>query len=61
MSKRVYCIASFEAKDGLNEELFKVLQSLEPTNYKRRWLYSIYCYKTYNSSKCNWKKLSNSI
>lgn len=30
MSKRVYCIASFEAKDGLNEELFKVLQSLEP-------------------------------
>ena len=30
MSKRVYCIASFEAKDGLNDELFKVLQSLEP-------------------------------
>lgn len=30
MSKKIYCIASFEAKDGLNEELFKVLQSLEP-------------------------------
>ena len=30
MSKKIYCIASFEAKEGLNEELFKVLQSLEP-------------------------------
>ena len=30
MSKKIYCIASFEAKDGKEKELFEVLQSLEP-------------------------------
>ena len=30
MSKKIYCIASFKAKDGKVEELFKILQALEP-------------------------------
>jgi len=30
MSKKIYCIASFEAKDGKEKELLEVLQSLEP-------------------------------
>lgn len=30
MSKKLYCIASFKAKNGKETELFKVLQSLEP-------------------------------
>jgi len=30
MSKKVYCIASFEAKDGKENELLEVLQALEP-------------------------------
>ena len=30
MSKKIYCIASFEAKEGKEKELFEVLQSLEP-------------------------------
>lgn len=29
MSKKVYCIASFKPKEGKEEELFEVLQSLE--------------------------------
>ena len=41
MSKRVYCIASFEAKDGLNEELFKVLQSLEPQTIREDVVFNI--------------------
>ncbi|MGB6329305.1 MAG: antibiotic biosynthesis monooxygenase [Halarcobacter sp.] len=30
MSKKVYCIASFEAKDGKEQELLETLQALEP-------------------------------
>jgi quinol monooxygenase YgiN len=30
MSKKVYCIASFKAKEGKEAELFKTLQALEP-------------------------------
>ncbi len=30
MSKKIYCIASFEAKEGKEKELLEVLQSLEP-------------------------------
>ena len=30
MSQKIYCIAMFKAKTGKTEELFKVLQSLEP-------------------------------
>lgn len=30
MSKKVYCIASFKAKDGKEEALLEVLQNLEP-------------------------------
>lgn len=30
MSKKIYCIASFKAKDGKENELFEVLQALEP-------------------------------
>ena len=30
MSQRVYCIAQFEPKPGKLEELFRVLQALEP-------------------------------
>ena len=30
MSKKVYCIASFEAKDGKENELLEILQALEP-------------------------------
>lgn len=30
MSKKLYCIASFKAKEGKEEELFKTLQALEP-------------------------------
>lgn len=29
MSKKIYCLAQFRAKTGKEEELFKVLQSLE--------------------------------
>ncbi|MGA1931784.1 putative quinol monooxygenase [Arcobacter sp. YIC-464] len=30
MSKKVYCIASFKAKEGKEQELIEVLQGLEP-------------------------------
>lgn len=30
MSKKVYCIASFEAKEGKEQELLETLQALEP-------------------------------
>ncbi len=30
MSKKIYCIASFEAKEGKEEELLETLQALEP-------------------------------
>ncbi len=30
MSKKIYCVASFRAKEGKEEELIKVLQALEP-------------------------------
>ncbi|MFA7083619.1 MAG: antibiotic biosynthesis monooxygenase [Arcobacteraceae bacterium] len=30
MSKKIYCIASFKPKEGKLEELFKILQALEP-------------------------------
>ena len=30
MSKKIYCIASFEAKEGKEKELIEVLQTLEP-------------------------------
>lgn len=30
MSKKIYCIASFEAKENKEQELLEVLQSLEP-------------------------------
>ncbi|MFA9372893.1 MAG: putative quinol monooxygenase [Poseidonibacter sp.] len=30
MSKKIYCTASFRAKEGKEEELIKVLQALEP-------------------------------
>lgn len=30
MSQKVYCIASFEAKEGKEKELIEVLQGLEP-------------------------------
>lgn len=30
MSKKLYCIASFKAKEGKDSQLFKILQSLEP-------------------------------
>lgn len=32
MSKKVYCIAQFQPKPGKADELFKVLQSLEPNS-----------------------------
>lgn len=32
MSNKVYCIAEFRAKKGKENELFKVLQSLEPNS-----------------------------
>ena len=48
MSKRVYCIASFEAKDGLNEELFKVLQSLEQQTIFQRGATRISSIEFYN-------------
>ncbi len=30
MSKKIYCIASFKAKEGKEQELLEILQSLEP-------------------------------
>lgn len=30
MSKKIYCIASFRAKEGKEQELIKTLQALEP-------------------------------
>lgn len=30
MSKKIYCIASFKAKEGKEKELFETLQALEP-------------------------------
>lgn len=30
MSKKLYCIASFKAKEGKDKELFQTLQALEP-------------------------------
>lgn len=34
MSKKVYCIAQFLPKPGKEQELFKVLQSLEPNTLR---------------------------
>ena len=34
MSKKVYCIAQFLPKPGKEQELFKVLQSLEPNSLR---------------------------
>jgi len=34
MSKKVYCIAQFQPKPGKEQELFKVLQSLEPNSQR---------------------------
>lgn len=34
MSSKVYCLAQFEPKSGKAEELFKVLQSLEPNTLR---------------------------
>jgi len=34
MSKKVYCVAQFLAKDGKEAELFQVLQSLEPNTLR---------------------------
>jgi len=30
MSKKIYCVASFEPKEGKLEELFEMMQGLEP-------------------------------
>ncbi len=34
MSKKLYCIASFRAKEGKERELFTVLQALEPNSLR---------------------------
>lgn len=34
MSKKLYCIASFEPKEGKFEELFATLQALEPNSLR---------------------------
>lgn len=34
MSKKVYCVAQFQSKAGKADELFKVLQSLEPNTLR---------------------------
>ena len=34
MSKKVYCIAQFQPKEGKAQELFSVLQSLEPNSHR---------------------------
>jgi len=34
MSKRIYCIAQFKPKPNCHDELFKVLQSLEPNTLR---------------------------
>lgn len=34
MSKKVYCVAQFLPKDGQEDALFKVLQSLEPNTQR---------------------------
>lgn len=34
MSKKLYCIASFEPKEGKFEELFSTLQALEPNTLR---------------------------
>ncbi|MGB5445474.1 MAG: putative quinol monooxygenase [Psychromonas sp.] len=34
MSQKIYCIAMFKPKAGKTEELFKVLQSLEPNTQR---------------------------
>jgi len=34
MSKKLYCIASFQAKEGKERELFEVLQALEPNSLR---------------------------
>ena len=34
MSQKIYCIAMFRAKPGKEDELFKVLQSLEPNAHR---------------------------
>ena len=34
MSNKIYCVAMFKAKDGKENELFNVLQSLEPNTLR---------------------------
>ncbi|WP_019613935.1 putative quinol monooxygenase [Psychromonas ossibalaenae] len=34
MSQKIYCIAMFKAKAGKNNELFEVLQALEPNSQR---------------------------
>jgi len=34
MSQKLYCIASFEAKEGKEKELIEVLKNLEPITLK---------------------------
>ena len=34
MSHKLYCIASFKAKEGKAQELFRVLQALEPSSLR---------------------------
>lgn len=34
MSKKVYCVAQFQPKPGKHDELFNVLQSLEPNTQR---------------------------
>lgn len=41
MSKKVYCVAQFLPKEGKLNELFKVLQSLEPNTIRRMDVFNI--------------------
>ena len=34
MSEKIYCIASFKAKEGKEKELFETLKALEPITHK---------------------------
>lgn len=34
MSQKIYCIAMFKAKPGKTDDLFKILQSLEPNSQR---------------------------
>ena len=42
MSKKVYCVAQFQPKAGKADELFKVLQGLEPNTLREDGLRNIY-------------------